>query len=114
MSCGSSSTTRRLTARLLVGRLHWLTPCARSLRLAVQLLRAPPLDLLSGRIALLQSYYASRLLVSQQHRLYFVYAARRHDIVFRSHRVDHSSQLVFQTSRERESCPQQLVGTNSD
>jgi hypothetical protein len=30
------------------------------------------------------------------------------------HRVDYSSRLVFQTSRERQSCPQQLVGINSD
>jgi hypothetical protein len=47
-SRGSSSTTRCLAARLLVGRSHWLSPCARSLRLAVRLLCAPPLDLLSG------------------------------------------------------------------
>jgi hypothetical protein len=33
-SCGSSSTTRRLAARLLLGRSHWLSPCVRSLRLA--------------------------------------------------------------------------------
>jgi hypothetical protein len=37
---------------------------------------------------------------------------RRH--LPRSHRVDHSSRLVFQTSRERQSRPQQLVGINSD
>jgi hypothetical protein len=30
--------TRRLAARLLVGRLHWLSPCVRSLRLAARLL----------------------------------------------------------------------------
>jgi hypothetical protein len=46
--------------------------------------------------------------------LYFEYGARRHDVVFRSHRVDHSSQLVFQTSQERQSRPQQLVGINSN
>jgi hypothetical protein len=34
--------------------------------------------------------------------------------VFRSHRVDHSSRLIFQTSRERQSRPQQLVGINYD
>jgi hypothetical protein len=34
---------------------------------------------------------ASRLLVSRQHWLYFEYTARCHDVVFRSHRVDHSS-----------------------
>jgi hypothetical protein len=43
-SRASSSTTRRLAARLLVGRLYWFSPCARSLRLAAQLLCAPPLD----------------------------------------------------------------------
>jgi hypothetical protein len=37
---------------------------------------------------------------------------RRH--LPRSYRVDHSSRLVFQTSRERQSRPQQLVGINSD
>jgi hypothetical protein len=42
------------------------------------------------------------------------YVARRLDVVFQSHRVDHSSRLVFQTSRERQSRPQQLVGINSD
>jgi hypothetical protein len=35
-------------------------------------------------------------------------------VVFWSHRVDHSSRLVFQTNRERQSRPQQLVGINSD
>jgi hypothetical protein len=39
---------------------------------------------------------------------------RRHDVVFRSHRVDHSSRLIFQSSRERQSRPQQLVGINYD
>jgi hypothetical protein len=48
------------------------------------------------------------------HWLYFEYVAHRRDIVFRSHRVHHSSRLVFQTSRERQSRPQQLVGINSD
>jgi hypothetical protein len=65
-------------------------------------------------LALLQPRRTSRLLVSRQHRLYFEYATRRRDIVFRSHRVDHSSRLVFQTSRERQSHPQQLVGINSE
>jgi hypothetical protein len=37
---------------------------------------------------------------------------RRH--LPRSHRADHSSRLVFQTSRERQSRPQQIVGINSD
>jgi hypothetical protein len=43
-----SSTTLCTDARLVV-RSHWLSPCARSLHLAARLLRAPPLDLLSGR-----------------------------------------------------------------
>jgi hypothetical protein len=34
---GSSSTSRRLATRLLVSRLHWLSLCARSLRLASRL-----------------------------------------------------------------------------
>jgi hypothetical protein len=55
-----------------------------------------------------------QLLVLRQHWLYFEYATRRHSIIFRSHRVDHSSRLVFQTSRGRQSGPQQLVGINSD
>jgi hypothetical protein len=50
----------------------------------------------------------------RQHWLYINYTARRRDVVFWSHRIDHSSRLVFQTSRERRSCPQQLVGINSD
>jgi hypothetical protein len=65
-------------------------------------------------LALPQPRRASRLLVSWQHRLYFEYATRHCDIVFRSHRVDHSSRLAFQTSRERQSHPQQLVGINYD
>jgi hypothetical protein len=39
----------------------------------------------------------------RQHWLYFEYAARRHDVVFRLHRVDHSSRLIFQISQERQS-----------
>jgi hypothetical protein len=50
----------------------------------------------------------------RQHWLYFEYAARRHDVVFGSHRVDHSSRLIFQISQEQQSHPQQLVGINSD
>jgi hypothetical protein len=107
--------TRRLAARLLVGRLHWLPPCTLSLCLAARLLRVRSLRLrLAATLALLQPRRASQLLVSRQHRLYFEYAARRRDIVFRSHCVDHSSRLVFQTSRERQSRPQQLVRINSD
>jgi hypothetical protein len=43
-SRSSSSTTCLLAARLLVGRLYWLSPCARSLRLAALLLCVPPLE----------------------------------------------------------------------
>jgi hypothetical protein len=78
-----------------------------------RLLSAPRLRL-AATLALLQPRRASRPLVSRQHWLYFEYAACRHDVVFRSHRVDHSSRLFFQTSRERQSCPQHLVGINSD
>jgi hypothetical protein len=46
-------------------------------------------------LALLQPRRASRLLVSRQHRLYFEYVAHRRGIVFRPHRVDHSSLLSF-------------------
>jgi hypothetical protein len=78
-----------------------------------RLLRAPRLRL-AATLALLQPRCASRLLVSQQHWLHINYVAHRRDVVFWSHRVDHSSRLVFQTSRERQSRPQQLVGINSD
>jgi hypothetical protein len=78
-----------------------------------RLLRASRLHL-AATMALLQPRRASRLLVSRQHWLYIEYAARCRDVVFRSHRVDHSSRLVFQTSREWQSRPQQLVGINSD
>jgi hypothetical protein len=69
---------------------------------------------LAATLDLLQPRRASRLVVSRQHWLYFEYVARYRDIIFRSHRVDHSSQLVFQTSRERQSRPQELIGINSD
>jgi hypothetical protein len=78
-----------------------------------QLLRAPRLPL-AATLALLQPRRASRLLVSRQHWLYFEYATCHRRGVFRSYRVDLSSRLVFQTSRERWSRPQQLVGINSD
>jgi hypothetical protein len=39
-------------------------------------------------------YSVRRDFISRQHWLYFEYAARRHDVVFRSHRIDHSSLLV--------------------
>jgi hypothetical protein len=78
-----------------------------------RLLRVPRLRL-AATMALLHTHRVLRLLVSRQHWLYFKYAARRRDVVFWSHRVDHSSRLVFQTSRERQSRPQQIVGINSD
>jgi hypothetical protein len=37
---------------------------------------------------------------------YFEYTARCRDVIFRSHRVDHSSRLVLQTSGEGQSHPQ--------
>jgi hypothetical protein len=78
-----------------------------------RLLRALRLRL-ATTLALFQPCRASLLLVSHQHWLYFEYTARCHDVVFRSHRVDHSSRLVFQISREWQSRPQQLVGINCD
>jgi hypothetical protein len=78
-----------------------------------RLLRAPRLRLVAT-LALLQPRHTSRLLVSRQHWLYINYSTHRRDVIFWSHHVDHSSRLVFQTSRERQSCPQQLVGINSD
>jgi hypothetical protein len=56
-----------------------------------RLLRAPRLRL-ADTLALLRPCRASRLLVSRQHWLYINYAARRRDVVFWSHRVDHSSE----------------------
>jgi hypothetical protein len=47
---------------------------------------------------LVVDYFVRRDFVLQPHWLYFEYAARCRDVVFRSHRVDHSSRLVFQTS----------------
>jgi hypothetical protein len=78
-----------------------------------RLLRAPRLRL-AATLVLLQPRRGVRLLALRQHWLYFEYATRRHDVIFRSHRVDHSSRLIFQSSRERQSRPQQLVGINSD
>jgi hypothetical protein len=86
--------------------LHVAQSCRR-------LLRVPRLRL-AATLALLQPRRGARLLALRQHWLYFEYVTRRHDVVFWSHRVDHSSRLVFQTSRERQSRPQQLVGINSD
>jgi hypothetical protein len=76
-----------------------------------RLLCAPRLRL-AATLALLQPRRASRLLVSWQHWIYFEYATRRRNIIFQSHRVDYSSRLVFQTSQERQSHPQQLIGIN--
>jgi hypothetical protein len=78
-----------------------------------RLLCAPRL-FFAATLALLQPRRASRLPVSRQHWLYFEYVTRCRDVVFWSHRIDHSSRLVFQNSRERQSHPQQLVGINFD
>jgi hypothetical protein len=43
-------------------------------------------------------YFVRRDFVLRPHWLYFEYAARRRDVVFWSHHVNHSSRLVFQTS----------------
>jgi hypothetical protein len=79
-----------------------------------RLLCAPRLRLAATLALLFQPRRVLRLLVSRQHGLYFEYTARCCNVVFRSHHIDHSSQLVFQTSRERQSHPQQLIGINSD
>jgi hypothetical protein len=108
----------RLVAPLVVDYFAYAARSGASARRAARhaahrrLLCAPRLRL-AATLALLQPRRASRLLVSRQHWLYFEYAARCRDVVFRSHRVDHSSRLVFQTSRERQSRPQQLVRINS-
>jgi hypothetical protein len=86
--------TRRLAARLLVGRLHWLSPCARSLRLAARILvarlhwfnclcRASGCAVFAARLLVGQSHWfspfarslhlAARLLTAQLHRLYCTY-----------------------------------------
>jgi hypothetical protein len=78
-----------------------------------RVLRAPRLRL-AATLALLQPRCGARLLALRQHWLYFEYAVRRHDVVFRSHLVDHSSRLIFQISQEWQSRPQQLVGINSN
>jgi hypothetical protein len=67
--------TRRLAARLLVSRSHWLSSCARSLRLVARLhyrLTCCPVAL-----ALLQQRRAPRLLVSRSHRLYITFVVHR-------------------------------------
>jgi hypothetical protein len=86
----------RLIAPLVVDYFAYATRPGASARRAAyhvshrRLLRAPRLCL-ATTLYLLQSRRASRLLVSRQHWLYFEYAARCHDAVIRSHRVDHSS-----------------------
>jgi hypothetical protein len=65
----------RLAARLLVSRSHWLSSCARSLRLVARLhcrLTCCPVAL-----ALLQQRRAPRLLISRSHRLYITFVAHR-------------------------------------
>jgi hypothetical protein len=78
-----------------------------------RLLHAPRLRLVAT-LALLEPRRASRLLVSRQHWHYINYDVLHCDVVVWSHRVDHSSRLLFQNSRERQSRPQQLVRINSD
>jgi hypothetical protein len=92
----------RLVAPLVVDYFAYAARPGASTRRAARrrLLRTLRLRLAATQ-ALLQPRRVSRLLVLRQHRLYFEYAARRRDVVFWSHRVDHSSRLVFQTSRER-------------
>jgi hypothetical protein len=113
-SRGSSSTTSTMLRVRVPRHVAWLVapfvvnfayaarPGASARRAArhaarSRLLRAPRLRL-AATLALLQPSRASRLLVSWQHWLYFEYVAHHCDIVFQSHRVDHSSRLVFQTS----------------
>jgi hypothetical protein len=119
-SRGSSLTTspmpRVRVLRHVVRLVTWLVvdyfayvvrPGASARRAARHTVRRQPLCAprlrLAATLALLQPRRALRLLVSRQHRLYFEYAARCRNVVFRSHHVDHSSRLVFQTSRERQS-----------
>jgi hypothetical protein len=105
---GSSSTTSptlrarvprhitRLVLPLVVDYFAYIAPPGASARRAArhmahrQLLRAARLRL-GATLALLQPCHASRLLVSRQHWLYINYTARHPDVVFWSHRVDHSS-----------------------
>jgi hypothetical protein len=126
-SCRSSSTSSptpcvrvpRHVARLVVDYFTYaVRPGASACRVARhaarrRLLCAPRLRL-AATLALLHPRHALRLLVSRKHWLYFEHAACCRNVVFRSHHVDHSSRLVFQTSREQQSRPQQLVGINSD
>jgi hypothetical protein len=100
----------RRVARLVVDCFAYAARPGASARRAARhgvhrrLLRAPQLRL-AATLALLQPRCASRLLVSRQHWLYFEYAAHRHDVVFRSHRIDHSSRLVFQLVKKGSHAP---------
>jgi hypothetical protein len=110
------ASARRAARRRLL-RLHRASGCLDtprgSSRGSCRLLRALQLGL-AATLALLQPRCASQLLVSRQNWLYFEYATHRRNIVFWSHHIDHSSRLVFQTSQERQSRCQQLVGINSE
>jgi hypothetical protein len=82
-------------------------------RLVTRLVTPLVVDYTASRI-LVADYSVRRDFVLRLHWLYFSHVAPRHDVVFWSHRVDHSSRLIFQTSRERQSRRQQLVGINSN
>jgi hypothetical protein len=91
-----------LVAPLVVDYFAYVArPGASARRAARHRLLCVPRLRLAATLALLQPRRASRLLVSRQHWLYINYAVRHRDVVFWSHRVDHSSRLVFQTSREQ-------------
>jgi hypothetical protein len=69
-SRGSSSTTRRLAARLLVGRSHWLSPCIRSLHLVARLLVVPDCTGSNAPMPCIRTRRVdARHLVSSSHRL---------------------------------------------
>jgi hypothetical protein len=90
----------RLVARLIVDYFDYAARPVASARRAARhtarrrLLCASRLRL-AAILALLQPRRPSRLLVSRQHWLYINYVAHRRDVVFWSHRIDHSSRLVF-------------------
>jgi type VI protein secretion system component VasK len=86
------SASRRLVVDFFASAARPGASARRTARRGVRrrLLRAPRLRL-AATLALLQPHRAWWLLVSRQHWLYFESAARRHDVVFRSHRVDLSS-----------------------
>jgi hypothetical protein len=86
--------TRRLDARLLVSRSHYLSPCAQSLRLAARLLCASPLDLLSGRAGSTSATpcVATTCLTTTSTLIQVLHTLPRHRLP--AHRADHSSRLV--------------------